>query len=491
VSSALFVFVWPFVASLLVLFGFRNKAFAQSLNLSLALIWAVSIYWLWSEGSSVGVFSKTWEPFLDWNWLPSLKSRFAMGVDGLSFPLIVLTGFLSLALGLYSMGKERLDAKYFSLFWILNGSSVASLMAMDLLTFYVFWEFMLIPMYFLIGFWGSKNRVYAALKFFVFTLGGSLALLLGILSLAYVADLPDLMWSTLRANPLPFEGWASLHGLVFLGFLAAFAVKIPVWPVHSWLPDAHTEAPTGASVMLAGVLLKLGVYGLARWTLPIFPGAAEAAAPALVTLACLGIVLGALAAWKQVDIKKMIAYSSVSHLGFMVLGLFVLRPESLAGAMFQNLAHGLATGALFLIFGILYDRFHTRDLAQFGGLASTHKFLAAAFVFASLASVALPGLPGFVGEFLILTGSFIENPIYAFFAMSAVVLSAAYTLALLRRMLFGPVHPYVDKHRFEPNLFERTAVWMFVVALVWLGFQPQLWIELHQVGLNEVVQALR
>lgn len=469
-STLWFLFFPALCGAALFCFGKRTLV-AQWVNLLFNIIWSVMFLQLWNmRPTSDMAFPVVYR----WDWLPFIKSHFSLGLDGLNLPLIGLTVFLSICLAFYAIGKEKLGSGYLALFSILNAASVGSLMAADAFAFYVFWEFMLIPMYLLIGGWGSNNRVYASLKFFAFTMAGSLLMLIAILALAYIANVPSLEWVDIRSHKTSFDGaWHSLQGLIFLGFLIAFAVKIPIWPLHSWLPDAHTEAPTGASVILAGVLLKLGVYGIARWCIPLYPDAAQAAASVMMTLGCLGIVLGAFAAWTQTDIKKMIAYSSVSHLGFMVLGLFALNVEGLQGAMFQNLAHGLSTGALFLIFGIIYERTHTRDIKEYGGMAQNSAVLASMFVFASLASIGLPGLPGFVGEFLVLNGSFMTSKTATFVALSGVLLGAIYMLSLLRRMIYGPVSSHVSHHPVKPTWNEWVAVVPFILAMLLLGLAPQ------------------
>jgi NADH-quinone oxidoreductase subunit M len=483
---------WPLASAVVLFFMGRHSKAAQWANLVFNAVWCLLLVQLWQSHPVTGA-SDSFPISFSWNWLPFLKSRFSLGVDGLSLPLIALNVLLSTCLALYSIGKKSLGSGYLGLFSVLNCAAVGSLMAADAFAFYTFWEFMLIPMYILIGRWGSKNRVYASLKFFAFTMGGSLLMLLSIIGLAYAANVPSLGWHDIAATKLPFSGWGSLQGLIFLGFLVAFAVKIPIWPVHTWLPDAHTEAPTGASVILAGVLLKLGVYGIARWCVPLFPDAARAAAPVMMTLGCIGIVLGAFAAWWQSDIKRMIAYSSVSHLGFMVLGLFALREEALQGAMFQNLGHGLSTGALFLIFGIIYDRTHTRALSEYGGLADQNGRLALLFVFATMASIGLPGLPGFVGEFLILTGTFMTSPVFALIGMSGVLLGAIYMLVLVRKLVWGPKGSTFANGQHAINLTwtEWAAVVPLAIAMLVLGLQPQFLIARAAPSITTILSGLR
>jgi NADH-quinone oxidoreductase subunit M len=470
--TTLMLMLWPLLSGLFLFCLIKVPTrTVQWVNIALHLVWGVFMWQTWADFAPQQLGTVNWS----WDWFPSLGSSLALGVDGLNLPLIVLNFILSLLLAFYSLGKEKLGASYLALFSILNAGSVGSLLALDALAFYVFWEFMLIPMYFLIGKWGSKNRVYAALKFFAFTMAGSLLMLLAIIALG--TEYSTLSWNSLREAQIPYNGLGGFQGLVFLGFLIAFAVKIPVWPVHTWLPDAHTEAPTGASVILAGVLLKLGVYGIARWCLALFPMAAQDVAIPMMTLGAIGVVVGSFAAWKQTDIKRMIAYSSVAHLAFMVLGLFAFQEEALQGAMFQNLAHGLSTGALFLIFGIIYDRTHTREISQYGGLASRNGLLASAFVFSAMASIGLPGLPGFVGEFLILSGTFFSNKAIALVSLSGVLLGSIYMLSMLRKVVFGPVGPTLEAHEIRLQWNEWVAVVPLLLLMLLLGLQPQFIFE--------------
>lgn len=491
--TLLYFLLWPFIAGL-VLFCFPKEKyeFAQKFNLAGNFVWAALLGLMFVEHPNLLDANRGAFPvFFNWSWMSVLSSRFSLGIDGINFPLIVLNIFISLTLAFYVLNKEKYNSRYLALFSILNAASVGSLMAADLFLFYFFWEFMLIPMYFLIGIWGGKNRIYATMKFFMITMAGSLCLLAAIVALSFYSNVGSLVWHDLVALNLPFEGWGSMQGWLFLAFLIAFAVKVPIWPLHTWLPDAHSEAPTGGSVILAAVLLKLGVYGLVRWALPLFPEASQAAAPFMLVLACLGIIAGALAAWVQTDIKRLIAYSSVSHLGFMVLGVFVFSKEALQGALFQNIAHGLSTGALFLIFGMIYDRTHNREISFYGGLASNAKLISFLFIFTTMASIGLPGLSGFVGEFLILSGSFYDNPYVTVAASSGILLGAIYMLSLVRRVFFGPTTANTESLDLTLNWSEKIAIWPYILLMLILGVLPAFVMTKSDGAVDLILQFLR
>lgn len=479
------LFLVPFIGGCSLFFFGKNYKAAQIWNFVLHAVWIAFLVIAWGQipnTAEAGAFPTVFSLPL----FKAFKSNFELGADGVNMPLVALNIFLSLCLAFYYWARPHLGSKYLGLFSLLNSASVGSLLASDALTFYIFWEFMLIPLFFLILKWGSKNRIYAALKFFAFTMAGSLLLLLALIALAVHPAVTSLSWHDLHAV-LPGFVDSQLATFVFFGFIAAFIVKIPVWPLHTWLPDAHTEAPTGASVLLAGVLLKLGVYGIARWCLPLFPMVVDQYATLFMILGVIGIVLGSFSAWQQSDIKRTIAYSSVAHLGFMVLGLFSQNVEGLQGALFQNIAHGLSTGALFLIFGIIYDQTHTREILDYGGMASQNKFLATTFVFASMASVALPGLPGFVGEFLILTGTFYKNSYVAVVAMSGVLLGAIYTLTLVRKMVFGPKTATMSHLAPQATWSEWLAIVPLIVAMVVLGIRPQFVFEFSRASVEALL----
>ncbi|HEY3042858.1 MAG TPA: NADH-quinone oxidoreductase subunit M, partial [Vicinamibacterales bacterium] len=373
-------------------------------------------------------------------WIPAFGISYFVGVDGISLLLLVLTGFLTPLALLGSWESVHKHTRAFYIFVLLLESAMMGVfISLDLFLFYVFWDAMLIPMYFLIGIWGYERRVYAAVKFILYTMGGSVLMLLAILGLAYlhstVPGAGGYSFDLTRMYQLQIP--PNLQFWFFLAFALSFAIKVPLFPFHTWLPDAHVEAPTAGSVLLAGVLLKMGTYGLVRFAFPLFPLAASFFAPYLAGLAVIGIVYGALVAMVQPDMKKLVAYSSVSHLGFVVLGITAVNIQGVQGAVYQMLNHGVSTGGLFLIVGMLSDRRHTRLIEEYGGLKRIVPHLVAAFLIITLASIGLPGLNGFVGEFLILLGAFRWNPRLAAFAATGVVLSATYMLWMFQRVNYG------------------------------------------------------
>ena len=371
-------------------------------------------------------------------WMDSPAIRYHIAVDCISLFLVLLVTFLTVLCVLISWRAVTVHVKEFFFFLLLlETGTMGVFVSVDLFLFYVFWEISLVPMYFLIGIWGHERRVYAALKFFLYTVVGSLLMLVGILWLYnrfgtfdYESILATLASGSIRFSP-DEQLW------LFLAFFAAFAIKVPLFPLHTWLPDAHVEAPTAGSVILAGVLLKMGTYGLLRFCLPLFPDAAHALAPAIIALAIVGIIYGSLVAMVQPDLKKLIAYSSVAHLGFVVLGIFSFNAIAVQGAVYQMLNHGVSTGALFLLVGMIYERLHTRQIADMGGMATPAPVLAAFFLVTTLSSIGLPLLNNFVGEFLILLGVYQERALYAALAATGVVLSAAYMLWMYQRVFFG------------------------------------------------------
>jgi NADH-quinone oxidoreductase subunit M len=437
-----FLVLFPLAGGILLLFAGRGRdALVRYLALGISVaVFALSLLlWLLFDPASADY------QFVErYPWLPDFGISYHVGVDGISLWLVILTTFLTPISLLCSWESVERRVREFSFFMLaLEAAMIGVFISLDLFLFYVFWDAMLIPMYFLIGVWGYDQRIYAAVKFILYTMAGSVLMLIAIIWIAYyhqaVTGVPSFDLAELSAMTIP----PALQTWLFLAFAVAFAIKVPLFPFHTWLPDAHVQAPTAGSVILAGVLLKMGTYGLLRFAFPLFPSAAADLAPWIAVLAVIGIVYGALVAMVQPDMKKLVAYSSVSHLGFVVLGLCALTVNGVQGAVYQMLAHGVSTGGLFLIVGMLSDRRHTRLIAEYGGLKAVTPQLVAAFLLITLASVALPGMNGFVGEFLILVGTFgsaLQNArMLAAIAATGVILSAVYMLWMFQRVNYGPV----------------------------------------------------
>jgi NADH-quinone oxidoreductase subunit M len=422
-------------------------------------------------------------------WMPTFGIQYLVGVDGISLFLIVLTGFLTPLALLSSWDSVHKSVKMFAFFMLaLESSMLGVFVAIDLFLFYMFWDFVLIPMYFLIGIWGYDRRVYAAVKFILYTMAGSVLMLVAIIGLAWAYDgitgtpsfnLLDLQKLTLS---WPMERW------FFLAFALAFLIKVPLFPFHTWLPDAHVEAPTAGSVILAGVMLKMGTYGLVRFAFPLFPSAAMHYAPWIAALAVVGIIYGALVAMVQPDLKKLVAYSSVSHLGFVVLGLCAMNAQGLQGSIYQMLNHGVSTGGLFMIVGMLSDRRHTRLISEFGGLKAVMPRFVAAFLLVTLSSIALPGMNGFIGEFLILIGGFLWNVKLAAVAATGVILSAVYMLWMFQRVNYGEVTN--NKNTALPDLLPREWALMvptIAIAIV-MGIVPNVFLRPMEPSVKKTIE---
>lgn len=408
-------------------------------------------------------------------WIPMLNIKYHLGLDGISLPLLALTALLTTLSLIYSWIIKERPKEYFILFLILETGMLGVFSALDLFLFYVFWEISLVPMYFLIGIWGGPRKEYAAIKFFLYTLLGSLAMLLSILIL-YFNSVPhsfDLLELSRIADP-------RLAGLAFIGFFLAFAIKVPMFPFHTWLPDAHVEAPTAGSVILAGVLLKMGAYGFLRFSLPLLPQAAAYFAWPIAILALISIIYGAAVSLAQTDLKKLIAYSSVNHMGYVMLGIaaaMIFSPDTAAkgtavsGAVLQMISHGLITGGLFLLVGVIYERTHTRQLADFGGLGAKLPVFAGLFTFFAFASLGLPGLSGFISEVLIFLGSFSIYPILTGLALIGVILTAAVILMIIEKVLFGPL-PSRYNLLADADWREKTCLGVLLGLILWIGIYP-------------------
>ncbi len=431
---------------------------------------------------------------LPWIQVAGWNIAFHMGVDGLSILLVLLTTFLTpiSILSTWTAVEERVK-DFMVFFLLLEVGMVGVFLAQDLFLFYVFWEFTLVPMYFLIGVWGGPRRMYAAVKFFLYTMAGSILMLLAILWLGIQGgsfSVPELI----ARGGIP----ANIQIWLFLAFAAAFAIKVPMWPLHSWLPDAHVEAPTAGSVILAGVLLKMGTYGFLRFNLPLFPAAAVQLAPWMALLAVIGILYGAAVSYAQQDVKKLVAYSSVSHLGFVMLGLFALNPQGIQGGILQMINHGLSTGALFIIVGMIYERRHTRDMDAFGGLWKVMPIYGAMTLVVTLSSMGLPGLNGFVGEFTILLGEWdagqsgsLNSVLYAGLAAAGVILAAVYMLFMFQKMFLGPLDKDENRSLKDLNWREIATLVPLLVFIFWIGLYPKPFFGLMAPAVDNLVSALQ
>jgi NADH-quinone oxidoreductase subunit M len=430
-----------------------------------------------------------------WKWIDITNTFYFLGIDGISMLLILMSAFIfPLSILASWNGIKKNIREFYFLLLLLDVCLIGVFASLDLILFYIFWEFILLPMYFIIGVWGSEDRIYATVKFFLYTMFGSLLMLIGIIWLGFLA-MPytstfttDLTILTQHAFQLPLDKQIYL----FILFTLSFLIKVPLFPFHTWLPDAHVQAPTAGSVILAAVLLKMGTYGLIRFSLPLFPAAFIELTPYVATLAVIGIVYGALLSIVQKDIKKLVAYSSVSHLGFIVLGTFAITDVALQGSIIQMINHGLSTGALFMIVGVLYERRHTKKIADFGGIMKVMPVFSVIFMIVLLSSIGLPGLNGFVGEFLILLGSFYSPNLgtnaYAIISTTAVILAAVYLLWMFQRVMLGPIDKDENKKLNDLSKMEVISFVPIIVFIVWIGVHPNTFLSKTEVSVKRIVE---
>ncbi len=471
------------------LIGKNNTTAIKWFTLIVSVVeFAVSLFLVkWFDPSFAGM-----QMTEKYSWIPAYNINYQLGIDGLSLLLILLTTFLTplVLLGSWTYIKNR-EKEYYLWFLVLEVGMIGVFASLDLILFYVFWEAMLIPMYIIIGVWGGPRRIYAAVKFFIYTMFGSLLMLIAIIYLyfAYGSQTGTYTFDLLKlynlSLPMSTQVW------LFAAFALSFAIKVPIFPFHTWLPDAHVEAPTGGSVILAGVLLKMGTYGYMRLAMPLFPLAANAFLPYIAALAIIGIIYGALVAMMQPDIKKLVAYSSVSHLGFVILGLMALNMQSVDGAVLQMINHGLSTGALFMLVGMIYERRHTRELSEFGGLARTMPVFATIFMIVTLSSIGLPGLNGFVGEFLILIGSYFAHPIYAILAGTGVILGAVYMLRTYQKVFWGKITNKKNEDLKDLSGREIVVMLPILVMIVWIGVYPKPFLDMIRNASKSYIQYVK
>ena len=476
----------PLVGAIILLFVDRRRddTIRWIANIVASLGFLVSLpLWFWYDSAN-----PDWQFVERVPWIPSIGAEYFLGVDGFSSLLVLLTTLMGMIaiLSSWTAITERVK-EYYIFLLVLQTGMIGAFITLDFLLFFLFWEVMLVPMYFLIGIWGSDNRLYSAIKFFLYTLVGSVVMLLGILAVyfyqysvtgVYTFDVTQFHELNM---PLDLQWW------VFLAFFLGFAVKVPMFPFHTWLPDAHTDAPTAGSVILAAVLLKMGTYGFIRFSLPILPDATVSFVPLIAGLSIVGIIYGALVALSQSDWKRLVAYSSVSHMGLVMLGMFALTPVGITGSIVQQINHGISTGALFLIVGIVYERRHTREISEYGGLSKTMPVYAAVFLIMTMSSIGLPTLNGFIGEILILQGIFVVSKWWAAVAATGIVLGAAYMLWLYQRTMFGTIDNPKNEGLADLNVRELATFVPLIILAVWIGLYPSPFLRRLETSVERVM----
>jgi NADH-quinone oxidoreductase subunit M len=495
---------WPLAGMIVLVFLNKESKTAIRMwsNFVMIVGFIVSLpLWFWFDRNN----SDQMQFVENVQWIRTLGANYHVGIDGISLLLVLLTTLLGPLAVLSSWETiESRVKEYYVFMLMLQAGMLGVFVSLDFFLFYVFWEVMLVPMYFLIGVWGGPRKLYAAIKFFLYTLFGSVLLLLGILVLYFnypsiAAQHPEIaaqFGTGSTFDILAFQAIApylafNLQYWIFLAFFVGFAIKVPMFPFHTWLPDAHVEAPTAGSVILAGVLLKMGTYGFLRFSLPILPDGTKYFVPMMIVLSIIGIVYGALVAMMQPDMKKLVAYSSVSHMGFVMLGMFALNPNGLNGSIIQQINHGISTGALFLIVGMIYDRRHTRDISQFGGISNVMPVFAIVFLIMTMSSIGLPLLNGFIGEFTIMMGALEEHLWWAIFAGSGIVLGAAYMLWLYQRTMLGKVENPANERLIDLNLRELATVVPLIIMAFWIGLYPAPFFAVLDKPVNKIVAKVR
>ena len=482
--NILSILIWlPILGGILILStgGDRNAQLARKIALGFSggtFLLSLSLY------ADFDITTASMQFVEQYEWIESLHIQYFLGVDGISMPLIILTTLLTIIVVIagWEVITKRV-AQYMASFLIMEGLMIGVFSSMDAILFYLFWEAMLIPMFLIIGVWGGSNRVYAAIKFFLYTLVGSLLMLVAIIYLYFTSD-HTFNIASFHATPLTY----STQVLIFLAFFAAFAVKVPMFPIHTWLPDAHVEAPTGGSVILAAITLKMGAYGFLRFSIPITPDASSELAIWVIGLSLIAVVYIALVALVQRDMKKLIAYSSISHMGFVTLGFFIFDTQGMEGAIVQMISHGFISGALFLCVGVLYDQMHSREIDSYGGVANTMPVFSVFLVFFAMSNAGLPGTSGFVGEFLVILGSFRVNGWYAAVAGLTLVLGAAYTLWMIKRVLYGEITNEKVKALVDVNGREKLVLGVLAICVLGLGIYPMPLLEVMHSTVENLLQ---
>ena len=482
--NILSILIWlPVLGGILILStgGDRNAQLARKIALGFSVgtfLLSLSIY------ADFDINTASMQFVERYRWIEALHIQYFLGVDGISMPLIILTTLLTIIVVIagWEVITKRV-AQYMASFLIMEGLMIGVFSSMDAILFYLFWEAMLIPMFLIIGVWGGSNRVYAAIKFFLYTLVGSLLMLVAIIYLYFTSD-HTFNIASFHATPLTY----ATQVLIFLAFFAAFAVKVPMFPVHTWLPDAHVEAPTGGSVILAAITLKMGAYGFLRFSIPITPDASSELAIWVIGLSLIAVVYIALVALVQRDMKKLIAYSSISHMGFVTLGFFIFDSQGMEGAIVQMISHGFISGALFLCVGVLYDRMHSREIDSYGGVATTMPVFSIFLVFFAMSNAGLPGTSGFVGEFLVILGSFRVNGWYAAVAGLTLVLGAAYTLWMIKRVVYGEITNEKVKALVDVNGREKVVLGVLAVCVLGLGIYPMPLLEVMHSTVENLLE---